>query len=518
MTVTAEERTLPDFEAFRRLIAAHGTVSVSRGLAADWLTPATAFPMLDGRALLESAEGERDRDRYSFIGFDPIGKVSLHHDRIHADFFGNDFLDEPIGDGDPLETLKRFQAELILPVHPTPIPVPSGGVGYLAYECAARFEKIRLRDKPDLLDLPDLLFHFYGGFLIFDRLTQSQQLVIQAFRAHPETDGDARAEYDRVEARLDELETKLLETRPHVPGRHAQASRARSGSLRFQVPRRQFLTSVEKIREQIIAGEIVQAVYSQGIEATWPESGFEAYRRLRSINPSPYLFYLSLDGFELFGASPEVHIRLRDGKLLLKPLAGTRPRPTDPRREDAVAKELLADEKECAEHLMLVDLGRNDLGRVAKTGSVLVSRQMYVEKFSHVLHMVSEIQADLDEGKDAFDAIRATFPAGTVTGAPKIRAMEIVDELEPTRRGPYAGLVGYFDGLGNFDSCITIRSAVKKGPQLTVRVGAGVVYDSVPEREFDETINKAGALLKAIGGTVPDDRPGGPAGSDPATQ
>ncbi len=492
----------PDFAAFETLFATHRTISVTRDIAADWLTPATAFPMLEGRVLLESAEGERDRDRYSFIAFDPIGTVELRNEHLRAEFFGRTTADAPIGDRDPLDDLAAFQEQWILPVHPAPIPVPSGGVGYLAYEVVQRFERVRFRDKPDPLDLPELLFCFYGGFLIFDRLTQSQRIVIQAFREHPETKGVARAEYDRVERRLDELASRLLETRPEMPARDAGA-RSRTPALQFEIPRKQFTDAVESIREQIIAGEILQGVVSQGIEASWPDTGFEAYRRLRSINPSPYMFFLAFDEFDLFGASPEVMVRLRDGKLLVKPIAGTRRRPDDPAREPAVAKELLEDEKERAEHLMLVDLGRNDLGRVAKTGSVLVTRQMFVETFSHVLHLVSEVQADIEDGKDAFDAIRATFPAGTVSGAPKLRAMEIVDEVEPSRRGPYAGLVGYFDGLGNFDSCITIRSAVKKGDRLYVRVGAGVVYDSDPALEFNETINKAGALLTAIGGAAP---------------
>ena len=499
--VTEKEPTLPDFESFEPLLRKHGTVSVVRGIRADWLTPSTAFTMLDGRVLLESAEGERDRDRYSFIGFDPIGKVELAGETVRTTFFSH-AIEEPLGDRDPLDILDAYQKERILPVYPAPVPVPCGGIGYLAYEVIQRFEKVKLREKPDPLELPEVLFHFYGGFVIFDRLTQSQRLVVNAFRDHPDTGGDPRAEYDRVTARLDELETLLLETRPSIPSRPDEA-RMRAGELRFEIPRREFLEAVEKIREEIISGEILQAVLAQGIQAAWTGTGFEAYRKLRSINPSPYMFFLAFDDFDLFGASPEVMVRLRDGKLLLKPIAGTRRRPDDARREPAVAKELLEDEKERAEHLMLVDLGRNDLGRVAKTGSVLVTRQMFVERFSHVLHLVSEVQADLEDGMDAFDAIRATFPAGTVSGAPKLRAMEIVDEVEKYRRGPYAGLVGYFDGLGNFDSCITIRSAVKKGDHLHVRVGAGVVYDSIPSREFDETINKAGALLAAIGGQAP---------------
>lgn len=514
--MSTEQPNLPDFETFQGLLSSHGTVAVSRGLSADWLTPATAFPMIGGRVLLESAEGERDRDRYSFIAFDPIGTVKLHHDRMTCEFFGRTLLDEEIGDRDPLDILKQFQTEQILPVHPAPVPVPAGGIGYLAYEIIQRFEKIRLRDKDDPLDLPELLFQFHGGFVVFDRLTQSQRLVIQAFRENPDTRGDAAAEYARVNARLDELESKLLETQPTVSPRRGSPSR--SGSIRFEVSRRHFINAVNAIKEQIVAGEILQGVIAQGLQATWLESGFEAYRRLRSINPSPYLFFLAFDDFDLFGASPEVMVRLRDGKLLLKPIAGTRRRPDDPLREPIVAEELLNDEKEKAEHLMLVDLGRNDLGRIAKTGSVLVTRQMFIEKFSHVFHMVSEVQADLEDGMDAFDAIRATFPAGTVSGAPKLRAMEIVDEVEPMVRGPYAGLVGYFDGLGNFDSCITIRSAVRKDNVLHVRVGAGVVYDSIAEREFDETIHKAGALLAAIGGAVPNNpgQPASPAGSDPA--
>jgi len=505
MTPRPDAAALPDFEAFASLLPRHGTVSVTRDLAADWLTPSSAFAMLGGRALLESAEGDRDRDRYSFLALDPIGRVVLADHRLTAEFFGRTVIDEDLGrSGDPLVGLAAFQERCLLPVHPAPIAVPSGGVGYVGYECVERFEPIRLRDKEDPLGLPDLLFHVYGALLVFDRLTHSQRLVVQAFREHPDTKGSPEREYARVTARLDELERRLLETPPEQAARADRdgAAAGTAPNVRFEIPRDRFLRSVERVRDDIVAGEILQGVVAQGLEVDWPDSGFEAYRRLRSINPSPYLFYLDLDGFELFGASPEVLVRVREGKLLVKPIAGTRRRPDDPAEEEAVAAELLADEKERAEHLMLVDLGRNDLGRVAKTGSVLVTRRMFVERFSHVLHLVSEVQADLDDGRDAFDAIRATFPAGTVSGAPKIRAMQIVDEVEPRRRGPYAGLVGYFDGLGNFDSCITIRSAVCKDGKLVLRAGAGIVYDSVPEREYDETIHKASALLAAIGGSA----------------
>ncbi len=461
--------------------------------------------MLGGRVLLESAEGDRDRDRYSFLGLDPVGRVVLAGNRLTAEFFGQAVIDEDLGpNGDPLVGLAAFQERCLLPVHPAPIAVPSGGVGYIGYECVERFEPIRLREKEDPLGLPDLLFHVYGCYLVFDRLTHSQKLIVQAFREHPETKGSPEREYARVVERLDDLERTLLETPPEKAARteHGSADAPSDPTVSFEIPRDRFLASVERVRDDIVAGEILQGVVAQGLEVEWPHSAFEAYRRLRSINPSPYLFYLDLEGFELFGASPEVLVRVRDGKLLVKPIAGTRRRPENPADEAAVAAELLADEKERAEHLMLVDLGRNDLGRVAKTGSVLVTRSMFVERFSHVLHLVSEVQADLADGCDAFDAIRATFPAGTVSGAPKIRAMQIVDEVEPGQRGPYAGLVGYFDGLGNFDSCITIRSAVCKDGRLRIRAGAGIVYDSVPEREYDETIHKASALLAAIGGSA----------------
>lgn len=490
-----------DLPTFSKHLADHGTVAVERRVEADWLTPPTALPMLGGRVLLESVEGQRDRDRYSFIGLDPVGTVVLMGDKVTGTFFGETVMVQTLAPGeDPLDALKAFQTQFILPVVPSTVPTPAGGVGYLAYEVVRRFEKVNLESRDDRLGVPDMCFIFPAGYLVFDRLTQSQRLVWHAFRAHPETKGNAAAEYARVQSRLDEVEQQVLAT-PPAPATFVAGedeSIAESG-VEFDMTRDEFLAAVETTRDEIIAGEIFQAVLSQDLSVKAPLSGFDAYRRLRSINPSPYMFYLDFEDFELFGASPEVMVRLRDRKLLVKPIAGTRRRPENAADEPAVEADLLADEKELAEHLMLVDLGRNDLGRIAQTGSVLVTRQCFVEKYSHVMHLVSEIQADIELGKDAFDAIRATFPAGTLSGAPKIRAMEIISGLEKTKRGPYGGLVGYFDGLGNFDSCITIRSAVVKDGTLHVRAGAGVVYDSVPEHEYDETINKAAALLAAIG-------------------
>ncbi|HEY1405141.1 MAG TPA: anthranilate synthase component I family protein, partial [Spirochaetota bacterium] len=305
---------------------------------------------------------------------------------------------------------------------------------------------------------------------------------------------DPADDYDRAVAGIEEIEKKILSAASFRP-----SEKPKIGSeITYHFEKEKFKAGVEKIREYITQGDAIQVVLSQRMSVDCEGDPFYIYRALRSINPSPYMFYLNFDSFVIFGASPEVMVKVENGKALLRPIAGTRPRGANEAEDESLTKDLLSDEKERAEHIMLVDLGRNDLGRVAKPGSVKVTRMMDVELYSHVMHIVSEVTAELPDGVDAIDVVKATFPAGTVSGAPKVRAMEIIEEIEPDRRNHYAGLVGYFSYSGNFDSCIAIRTAAVVDKKLYLHAGAGIVYDSVPEKEYDETIAKARAILEAI--------------------
>ena len=492
-----QPRVFPAFDDAAGMSGKGTLLPVHRRILADTETPVSAFMKIRAEDtygfLLESVEGGEKVARYSFLGVDPFlvfsaraGRSTAHNRRTGTD-------DER--DGDPVghlrELLDRYRG-----IHIDGLPRFSGGaVGYLGYDTVRWVEEIPDTGRDDL-DIDDSIFLFFDTILVFDNV---EHQIILISNIETSTDrAELRMRYDQAERKLDELERLLaypINPRP-VKGRESM-------DVTSNTTRADFEAAVERGKEYIAAGDIIQVVLAQRFETTISVGAFDIYRRLRIVNPSPYMFYLALGEFEVVGASPELLCRVeRDdaaGDLVqVDPIAGTRPRGADEAEDAALAEELLADPKELAEHIMLVDLGRNDIGRVARYGSVEVSELMAIERYSHVMHIVSNVRGRLREDKDRFDALFSCFPAGTLSGAPKIRAMEIIDELEPTRRGLYGGAVGYFDFAGNLDTCITIRTMVIRDGVAYIQAGAGIVADSVPEREFEETENKAQALMRAI--------------------
>jgi anthranilate synthase component 1 len=455
-----------------------------RTINGERFTPLSLAKKLGARALLESASFQRGRERFSFLLLKEAFRVSQK---------GRDFFMSR--DGTTLALKTRARDILDVTAHfsrqhdgaATPFPLPTGGVGYLSYEYCRHFDDIRLREKPDPIGIPDALFLFGSLFLVFDHYTDTISLVAVNYR---EKTIDLEKTLDEAERRINDMDFNFM-----APARTDWSVE----TLPLADDRESYLQGVQAVKEEIVKGNLLQGVLSRRVQVRTDMPAIEAYRSLRTLNPSPYMFYLDFEDFQLFGASPEVHVKARDGRATIRPLAGTRRRGACPREDAALEKELLADEKERAEHLMLVDLARNDLGRVCAPGSVEVTELMEVERYSHVMHIVSNVEGRLAEGKTGLDALRATFPAGTVSGAPKIRAIEVIDALEPEKRGFYAGVVAHVESDGSLDSCITIRSGLKKGDLLTLQAGAGIVYDSVPEREFEETEAKLGALARAIG-------------------
>jgi anthranilate synthase component 1 len=455
----------------------------------DKFTPLGLATKLQARALLESASFEKGRERYSILLLKeaftlqqgPEGLLVLKDSgrggwrKLPALPGNQDILDVL---GDIAGQHADFQP---------PFPFPAGGIGYLAYEYAPRFDTILLQQRDDPLGLPEASFLFGHLYLIYDHYTERITLVGVNYREH---EIDLEAVVEETVARIGDLDFNFLtERRRSYP----------TELLAEEGERERYLQGVRSIREEIMAGNLLQGVLSRRLTIRTTMPALEAYRSLRSLNPSPYLFYLDFDSFQLFGASPEVHVKVKQGKVTVRPIAGTRRRGACPEEERMLERELLADEKERAEHLMLVDLARNDVGRVCRPGSVRVTESMAVEKYSHVMHLVSQVEGELAEGRRGVEAVRATFPAGTVSGAPKIRAIETIDALEPIRRGFYAGVVGYVEPGGGLDTCISIRSAVKIKDRLVLQAGAGIVHDSVPEKEYQETESKLRALTVAAG-------------------
>ncbi|MEA1958285.1 MAG: anthranilate synthase component I [Chloroflexota bacterium] len=459
-------------------LSKHGNlVPVYREIVADLETPVSAFLKIadgDYAFLLESVEGGERLARYSFIGTDPY--LVLRSDS---------------GDGDPLVPIEaELRKHKVVPVRGLP-PFHGGAVGYLSYETVRHFEELPSPDA-DPLGLPESVFMFADTVLVFDHLSHKIKVV-----SHARLDnGDVEKAYKEATERIDALVAKL--NRPLRIDMNGATGPREPQPASSNISKEDFEAKVAKAKEHIVAGDIIQAVLSQRLSKPTAASPFDIYRSLRGINPSPYMYYLKLDGCHIIGTSPEMLVRVEDGIVSTHPIAGTRPRGHDAEQDAAYEVELKEDIKEQAEHIMLVDLGRNDIGRIAEAGSVEVSQFMDVERYSHVMHLVSHVQGRLRGGLPPFDALRACFPAGTVSGAPKIRAMEIIAEMEPDRRGPYAGAVGYFSFSGNLDTAITIRTIVMKDGTAHVQAGAGIVYDSVPEREHQECMNKAKALMKAI--------------------
>jgi anthranilate synthase component 1 len=485
---------LPDFETFRRLADGHQLVPVYRRLLSDALTPVTALHLLDrggNVCLFESVIGGEKVGRYSFLAVEPFWELLARGTQVTV---RSDGAEQKFEAADPLDELRKRLAAFRAVHLPELPPFEGGAVGYAGYDVVRYVENLPGGPADDR-GLPDLSFALYDRMVVFDNV--SKALFVIAMARLDKSGGDARAAYDSACQRVDDLVQRLSTPTTLPPADIATGGRPKI-AWRSNFQQSQFEDAVRKCVEYIRAGDIFQVVISQRLELELDCDPFEIYRTLRVVNPSPFMFFLRTPEVTLVGSSPEIMCRVVDKQVTVRPLAGTRPRGATDEEDRRLAEELLADPKERAEHVMLVDLGRNDVGRVAKFGSVKLSDVMVIERYSHVMHITSNVTGTLRDGCDAFDALKACLPAGTVSGAPKVRAMQIIDELEPHRRGPYAGAVGYIDYAGNMDTCIALRTLVVQGKKAYVQVGAGIVADSVPENEYQETLNKAQGLLKAI--------------------
>ena len=481
----------PDYKEFSRLAREATLVPVTKSVTADLQTPVSAFLAIAGRErrafLLESVEGGEKIGRYTFLGAHPYmvvtardRQITIERGRERKKFTGSifDVLRELLGEHRPAQ------------VEGLP-PFTSGAVGYFAYDVVRQLEKLPSKARTDIR-LPDCVMMFFDRLLAFDHLRHQIHLIAAA----DVTRESPRAAYDRAVRDLATLEKRLA-----AGGRPGDVRRSvKSGALKIKpvTSRQQFLESVRRAKEYIAAGDIFQVVLSERFDFEPEAAPFNIYRALRTVNPSPYLYFLRMDGTHILGSSPEMLVRVNGRRLEYRPIAGTRPRGANDAEDKRLEEELRSDEKERAEHVMLVDLGRNDVGRVSEYGSVKVRDLMYVERYSHVMHLVSAIEGCLRPELGALDAFAACFPAGTLSGAPKVRAMEIIEDLEPVRRGVYGGSVLYADFAGNLDSCIAIRTMVMDGKRASVQAGAGIVADSDSAREHEECINKAKAALRAV--------------------
>lgn len=483
----------PTREAVHELFQQGDLVPVYRTLLADLETPVSVYLKLVGEGdvsfLLESVEGGEQVGRYSFLGVNPKGVITVKGQTVTRTYHGQTTT-YTLADGeDPLHVVKH-EFERVTPVQLEGLPrLVGGAVGYLSYDVVRHFEHLPNSAATEV-DVPDAAFMLPDTLVIFDHA--KHQLIVLA-NAH--NTGDPEAAYEDAIRRIDQTVAALGNPLPQL----AAPAEALNEELVSNMPRERYEEIVTQAKEYIAAGDAFQVVLSQRFSRRTTASPLMIYRALRALNPSPYMFFLNFGAdFSLIGASPEMMVRLEEGVASLRPIAGTRPRGKDDAEDKRLADELLADPKERAEHVMLVDLGRNDLGRVCEYGSVHVPQMMYIERYSHVMHIVSQVQGRIRAGMDAFDLLRATFPAGTLSGAPKVRAMEIIEELEGTRRGTYGGSVGYFSFDGSMDMCITIRALVMQGDRLYIQAGAGIVADSDPAREYEESVNKARALAVAI--------------------
>ena len=482
----------PTIEKFREASEKSNVIPVYRELPMEGHDPISAFkklPKSEYAYILESVE-KGQLGRYSFLGTEPYLVLRCKGDKAEI-LKGEKYEPATFKGRDPLSLLKECMDKYKAPPDENLPPFYGGAVGYFSYDMVRFFEKLP-DDNADDLTLPDLYFILTDVVLIFDHSSSSIKIVSNA---QVEENPDAA-----YQSAIDKIERMIQHLNKEEPKQHIQETPLETG-IESNFTKEDFCNAVRKAKEYIRKGDIFQVVLSKRTKKALNTSPLSIYQALRKINPSPYMFYLKFGDTHLVGSSPEILVRTCGDEVTIRPIAGTRKRGKTPAEDKELEKSLLADEKERAEHLMLVDLGRNDLGRIAKVGTVKVDEFMTVERYSHVMHIVSNVRGKLESGRDSFDVLRASFPAGTVTGAPKIRAMEIIDELEPIRRGPYAGAVGYFSFSGNMDTCITIRTIVIKENEMYVQAGAGIVADSVPETEFQETANKAQALLKAISET-----------------
>ncbi|MDD4915548.1 MAG: anthranilate synthase component I [Methylococcales bacterium] len=470
----------------------YNRIPVSREVLADLDTPLSAYLKLADAPysyLFESVHGGEQWGRYSIIGLPCKTVIKIYGYRIHVETADED--SQCFEHQRPLEWIEEFRLQYKVP-DIAGLPRFNGGlVGYFGYETIAYIEpRLKSAAKPDPIGTPDILLMVSEDLLVFDNLSGKMLLLTHADPA----EADA---YQKAQVRLEELVAKLRESKANFQSPSAGKQVAETDFI-SGFTRQGYESAVLKAKEYIGDGDIMQVVLSQRMSIPFTASPLDLYRALRCLNPSPYMYYLNLDDFHIVGSSPEILVRLEDGEITVRPIAGTRPRGASHEQDQALEQELLADPKELAEHLMLIDLGRNDTGRVAKIGSVRLTDKMIIERYSHVMHIVSNVTGELQSDKNAFDVLAATFPAGTVSGAPKIRAMEIIDELEPVKRGVYSGAVGYISWSGNLDTAIAIRTAVIKDQILHIQAGAGIVYDSVPSNEWEETLNKGRAVFRAV--------------------
>jgi anthranilate synthase component 1 len=483
----------PTLDEFSQFAKRGNVIPVFAEFVADGETPVSAFKKLDRGGysfLFESTEKNDVSGRFSFAGIEPRTVIQSHGREIRVVERGDERRFEAATD--PLDEVRKLMARYQFVSRPELPRFAGGVVGFLGYEAISFFEpKVPVADRDDL-DLPEMLFMLTSSVLIFDHQLRSLKIVVNAYL----DDGPPGEVYARAAESIDEIRRQLTKSAdlPLIPTLDCETRPARSN---FRPP--EFELAVEQAREYIRAGDIFQVVLSQRFESDFDGEPLDFYRSLRFINPSPYMFCLKAgDDFALVGSSPEMHVRLTGETIEIRPIAGTRARGATAAQDERNAAELLADPKERAEHIMLVDLARNDVGRVADFGTVRVTEMMEIERYSHVMHIVSNVAGRLRAGCTAFDLVKATFPAGTVSGAPKIRAMQIISDLEKTRRGCYAGAIGYFGFDGNFDSCIALRCAVLRNKKAYFQAGAGIVADSDPHLEYEETVNKARAMAKAL--------------------
>lgn len=470
----------------------YNRIPLSREILADLDTPLSAYLKLaDGpySYLFESVVGGEQWGRYSIIGLPCRTRVKVNGDNIVVENGGK--VLESVSGVNPLQWIEQFKERYKVPPIPG-LPRFNGGlVGYFGYETIGYIEpRLKSSGKSDPIGAPDILLMVSEDLLVFDNLSGKLLLLTHADPSQPDA-------YQKAQLRLDDLVRRLRELKAE-PHKHTAHNKVDESDFVSGFTQQGFEDAVRKAKEYITAGDIMQVVLSQRLSIPYSAPPLDLYRALRMLNPSPYMFYLNLDDFHIVGSSPEILVRLEDGTVTVRPIAGTRPRGKTHEEDLALEQDLLADPKELAEHLMLIDLGRNDTGRVAEIGTVKLTDKMIIERYSHVMHIVSNVNGQLREGKNAFDVLAATFPAGTVSGAPKIRAMEIIDELEPVKRGVYSGAVGYISWSGNLDTAIAIRTSVIKNNTLHIQAGAGIVYDSIPRNEWDETMNKGRATFRAV--------------------
>jgi anthranilate synthase component 1 len=480
-------------EKFQQLASdGYNRIPVTREVLADLDTPLSTYLKLASGPysyLFESVQGGEKWGRYSIIGLPCRTVVRIYGDHIRVYTSGN--VVEETQHPDPLQWIEEFQQRHRVPQFDDMPRFAGGLVGYFGYD-AVRYIEPRLKDgvNEDTLQTPDILLMVSDEVVVFDNLTGKLQLIVHV-------DSDEPDAWDTGQARLGQLMDTMCQP-VAIPGALKESRLVTEDDFVSGFTREGFEAAVERIKEYIVEGDAMQVVLSQRLAVPFQAPPLDLYRALRGLNPSPYMFYLDLDDFHVVGSSPEILVRLEDGIVTVRPIAGTRPRGKDEAEDQVLEADLLADPKELAEHLMLIDLGRNDAGRVSQTGSVELTEKMIVERYSHVMHIVSNVTGRIKGDMSAIDVLRATFPAGTVSGAPKIRAMEIIDELEPVKRGVYAGAVGYLSWSGNMDTAIAIRTAVIKDGTLNIQAGAGIVADSVPENEWAETMNKGRAIFRAV--------------------